>query len=238
MGSLKDVTGVILAGGLGTRLRSVLPDCPKVLACVGGKPFLAYLLEELGRQGLRQAVLCVGYRAEQIRQTFGSSYAGLRLAYAVETSLQGTGGALRDALPLAGSDPLIALNGDSYCQTDFPALWAWHQQRSAAATLLLRWVDDPARYGRVEIDPQGSVQSFAEKCPQAPPGWINAGVYVLSRAVIQSIPTGRPVSLEREIFPRWIGRGLGGCPQGGQFIDIGTPESYAQAERFFAARAA
>ena len=176
----------ILAGGLGTRLRPVLADCPKVLAPVNGKPFLAYLLEQLAGQGLRDVVLCVGYRSEQVEAAFGRSYAGLRVAYSVETSLQGTGGAIRDALPLAGSDPVIALNGDSYCQTDFPALWPWHGQRAAAATLLLRWVADPARYGRVEIDPQGSVQAFAEKCERAPPGWINAGVY-LSRG-----PCSRP----------------------------------------------
>ena len=238
MSALWNATVIVLAGGLGTRLRSAVADRPKVLAEVRGRPFLAYLLDQLAEAGLRDAVLCVGYRAERIQQTFGNAYAGLRLAYCVETTLQGTGGAIRDALPLAASDPLIALNGDSYCQTDFPALWAWHRDRGAQATLLLRWMADPARYGRVELDEQGGVRAFAEKCDRARPGWINAGVYVLSRAVVNAIPAGGPVSIEREVFPRWIGRGLTGCPGDGKFLDIGTPESYAEAERFFAQRAA
>jgi NDP-sugar pyrophosphorylase family protein len=238
MSTLENATAIVLAGGLGARLRPAVADRPKVLAAVGGRPFLAYLLEQLAAAGLRRAVLCVGYRAEQIQQTFGDAYAGLRLAYSVESALQGTGGAIRDALPLAGSDPLLALNGDSYCRTDFPALWAWHRDRGAQATLLLRWTADPGRYGRVDLDQQGNVCAFAEKCGPVAPGWINAGVYVLAQAVLAAIPAGRPVSIEREVFPRWIGRGLSGCPGRGEFIDIGTPESYAEAERFFAGRAA
>jgi NDP-sugar pyrophosphorylase family protein len=238
MSTLKNATAVVLAGGLGTRLRSAVADRPKVLAEVRGRPFLAYLLDQLANAGVQDVVLCVGYRAEQIQQTFGNAYAGLRLAYSVESSLLGTGGAIRNALPLVGSDPLIAMNGDSYCQTDFPALWAWHHNRDARATLLLRWIANPARYGRVDIDEKGTVRAFEEKCDEAPPGWINAGVYVLARAVVESIAPGRSVSIEREVFPRWIAQGLTGCPCNGKFLDIGTPESYAEAEQFFATRAA
>jgi NDP-sugar pyrophosphorylase family protein len=238
MNTLNHTSAIVLAGGLGTRLRSVVADRPKALAEVCGRPFLAHLLDQLEQAGICHVVLCVGHRAEQIQETFGGAYRGIRLAYSVEQSLQGTGGAIRDALPQTASDPVFALNGDSYCQADFAALWNWRRERNAPAAMLLRWVDDPARYGRVDIDPQGTVKAFAEKSDEAPPGWINAGVYVLSRAVIEAIPSGRPVSIEREVFPKWVGKGLVGCPQGGRFIDIGTPESYAEAEEFFAARAA
>lgn len=223
---------------MGTRLQSVVADRPKVLAEVRGRPFLAYLLDQLAGAGLRRAVLCVSYRAEQIRQAFGESYAGLRLNYSYEVSPQGTGGAIRDAWPKADSDPAIVLNGDSYCETDITALWNWHHQHHAQATMLMRWVDDPQRYGRVEVDQEANIRAFQEKCDQSPPGWINAGVYVLSGAVVRAIPAGRPVSIEREVFPAWTGRGLLGCPGRGRFLDIGTPASYAEAQRFFGEKAA
>lgn len=238
MDAMEDITAVVLAGGLGTRLRSAVADRPKVLAEVLGRPFLAYLLDQLIDAGVREAVLCVGYRAEQIRENFGESYRSLRLAYCVETSLLGTGGAIRNAMPFVRSDPILAMNGDSYCEADLPALCAFHREHRAQATMLLRWIDNPARYGSAEVDANGFVRAFREKCDDAPPGWINAGIYILSRSVVESIPAEQATSIERETFPRWIGKGLVGCPCHGKFIDIGTPESYAEAERFFATKAA
>ncbi len=227
------ITAVILAGGLGTRLRPVIGDRPKVLAPVSGRPFLAYLLDQLATAGMRKVVLCTGHLGEQIRATFGDSYGGLELRYSHENKPLDTAGALRLALPLLDTDPVLVMNGDSYCQVSLDAFLRWHDERQALASLLLTYVDDTGRYGRVVVDEEGAVRSFEEKSSSGNPGFINAGIYLLSQEVLKSIPAHRAVSLEHEVFPSWIGRGLYGYTGGGVFLDIGTPESYAAAQRFF-----
>jgi NDP-sugar pyrophosphorylase family protein len=233
MGDLSTTTAVVLAGGLGTRLHSVVSDCPKGLAQVGGRPFLTFLLDQLDAAGVRRAVLCTGYLGEQVKETFGDKYRGLHLLYSQEHSPLGTGGALRLAVPVLASDPVLVLNGDSYCEADLAALPDWRREHRAKATLLLTHVPDTQRYGRVTIDEQGAVLAFEEKGTVVGPGWINAGIYVLSHRLLLTIPGTGTVSLEREVFPAWIGHGLFGCPGDGRFLDIGTPESYGAAEEFF-----
>ena len=236
MQGLASVTAAVLAGGLGTRLRSIVADRPKVLAEIRGRPFLAYLLDQLAAAGVRNVVLCTGYLGEQVQAVFGDSYGDLRLAYSQESAALGTAGALRLALPLLKSDVVLVMNGDSYCQADLGAFWIWHCERGAAATLLLTKVPDTTRYGQVQVENNGQVRSFVEKGKASGPGWINAGIYLLRRDLLQTIPIRRAVSIEREMFPAWVGQGLYGYPSEGQFIDIGTPESYALAEQFFATR--
>ena len=141
--------------------------------------------------------------------------------------------ALAVARSLYSSDLVLALNGDSYCQADLLAFWRWHRKQQAEASVLLAQVHDTSRYGKVLLEDEGRVTCFEEKGSSIGPGWINAGIYLLGRRFLQEIPTGREVSLEREIFPAWVGRGLYGYPGGTRFLDIGTPESYAQAEQFF-----
>lgn len=228
------VTAAILAGGLGTRLRSIVADRPKVLAEVRGRPFLAYLLDQVATAGVKTAVLCTGYLGEQVRETFGDTYRSLCLFYSQESSPLGTAGALRLALPLFKSDTVLVMNGDSFCETNLGALWTWHCAREAAATLRLIEVVDTKRYGRVQVDADGRVFGFGEKDGTSAPGWINAGIYLLKRHLLQAIPTSGAVSLEREIFPTWISRGLYGYQSAGRFLDIGTPEAYATTEQFFA----
>jgi NDP-sugar pyrophosphorylase family protein len=233
-GSLADVPAVILAGGLGTRLRSVVADRPKVLAPIGGRPLLTYLFDQLIAAGIREAVLATGYRGEQIEAALGTAYGPLRLRYSPEPSPLGTGGALRLAWPLLAGPSALVMNGDSYCQADLAALRAWHCERRAAATLLLAQVPQAGRFGRVDIDALGRVVAFKEKSGGNEPGWINAGIYLVEREFLSSIPADRVVSLEKDVFPAWIGRGLLGYPCAGcRFLDIGVPESYAVAERFF-----
>jgi D-glycero-alpha-D-manno-heptose 1-phosphate guanylyltransferase len=238
MKTLENATAVILAGGLGTRLRPVVADRPKILASVQGRPFLARLLDQVAAAGLRRAVLCVGYRSEQVEAAFGGEYAGMRVAYSRETSPLGTGGALRQALPALNSDPVLVMNGDSFCHADLSFLWQWHHAHGAAATLLLTRVPDTRAFGRVQWEDGGRVEVFEEKGANCGPGWINAGIYVISRRVLEGVPAEGAVSLEREVFPRWIDRGLYGCPSEGPFLDIGTPASYAAAEEFFSRQAA
>lgn len=230
---LSGVTAAILAGGLGTRLRSVVADRPKVLAQVGARPFLTYLLERLARAGVQKTVLLVGYGADQVRSAFGDEYNGMAIAYSTEPEPLGTGGAVRLSLPFFHDQSVLLLNGDSFCDVDLVRFYD-HQQRFPGTTgLVLARVEDTSRYGRVRVEADGRVVRFEEKGQDPTPGWINAGVYLVPRSAIAEIPSDRPVSLEREVLPHWVeSPGLRGF-QGGRFIDIGTPESYAEAEAFF-----
>jgi D,D-heptose 1,7-bisphosphate phosphatase len=226
------ITAAILAGGLGSRLRSVLMDRPKALAPVAGKPFLTLLFKQLGAAGIRKVVLCTGYLAEQIKSTFGEQYGSLRIHYSQETQPLGTAGSLRLALPLLDSDPVLVLNGDSYSSVDLTLFLEWHTQKKAVGSVLLAHSPDVLRFGCVTCLPGGQILQFSEKGTTGA-GWINAGVYVLSRRLLLAIPAGRQVSLEYEVFPSWVGQGLFGYSEGKDFLDIGTPENYAKASAFF-----
>lgn len=231
---LANTTAVILAGGLGTRLRGAIADRPKVLAMVGLSPFLSYLLDQLAAAGIRHVVLCTGYMGKMVCEAFGSMYRTMTIEYSFEPAPLGTAGALRLALPLLRSDPVLVMNGDSYGQVDLGAFSVWWREQPIPDALLLTHVPDTARYGCVEIDAQARITRFVEKTGSHVPGFINAGIYLLSRALVESIPEGRAVSIEREIFPGAIGKGLSGFIYRGGFIDIGTPASYREAKTFFA----
>ncbi len=228
-----NVDALILAGGLGTRLNGILVDKPKVLAPVLGRPFITYLFDQLEQAGIRRIILCTGYKSDQIEQAFGLQYHSVELVYSPEKEALGTAGALRNACSLVKSDNCLAMNGDSYVNADVNAFMKWHFGSDFAGSLLLTRVPDAGRFGTVETDTQGKVTAFKEKQGLAVPGSINAGIYLFSRQLLESIPIDRAVSIEREIFPEWIGRGIGGYCVEGQFIDIGTPESLAAAESFF-----
>ena len=179
-------------------------------------------------------MLCTGYLVTQVQAVFGEVYSSLRLVYSQEVSPLGTGGALRLALPLFASDPVLVMNGDSFCEANLQAFWAWHGMQGASATLLLTKMPDTRRYGRVHVDTNGRVLRFDEKSDNIGPGWINAGIYVLSHRLLRTIPVMSAASLEYDVFPAWIDRGLYGFQSAGRFLDIGIPESYATAEQFFA----
>ncbi|MGQ0636918.1 MAG: nucleotidyltransferase family protein [Planctomycetaceae bacterium] len=232
--TFRDVTALILAGGLGTRLRRVVADRPKVLAPVQGRPFLANLLDQLADAGLRHAVLCTGFCAEQVRETFGPRWRSLELEYSHEAQPLGTGGALRQALELSRSTTVLALNGDSYCDAKLATFFAAHEAGPFSGSLLLTEVADASRYGRVEFTTDGRLVSFVEKQAAAGAGWINAGVYLFERALFAEVPPGIALSLERDLLPQWAARSLlGADPCGEAFLDIGTPESYGMTEKFF-----
>lgn len=231
---IRDVTAFILAGGLGTRLRSVLPDTPKAMAPIAGSPFLNHLLDKLVLSGVTRSILCTGHLAGQIESSIGGDYRGMEMAYSRESSPMGTGGAARLALPLLETSRALVLNGDSFCDFDAAAHLDRHESTKAQGTLVLARVDDCSRYGSVTLGADDAVSSFREKGSFGGGGWINAGVYLLERRVLEAIPSGREVSLERDTFPGLIGNGLYGFRmETGGFIDIGTPDSYAQAKDFF-----
>ena len=227
------VTAMILAGGLGTRLRGIVEDLPKPMARVAEKPFLEWLIRQVRSHEIRSAVLCTGYLGNIVEEYFGDgSKWGLSLSYSRETLPMGTAGALRLAIEKTRARTLLVLNGDSYCRYDLKRLLTAHESQKAAATLWLVPVAERLRYGTVATNPDGSVSSFVEKDVKAEGEYINAGVYLLNRDLIASIPQNIKLSLETEVLPSLVGRGLYAVRGEGPFIDIGTPESFAIASSF------
>jgi len=224
---------VVLAGGRGTRLTSVVSDRPKVLADVNGRPFLAYLLDLLRDAGVRRVVLSVGYMADMVQHRIGPRHGSMEIVFSREEQPLGTGGGVRLAVGCVQSDPVLVLNGDSYCHLDLPSLVRFHGEQGGRGTLTVLQVPDASRYGRVRIDVAQKIVGFDEKVT-GESGYINAGVYVFCMGLLQSIPAERPVSLEREMIPAWVGGGIYGFACQGPFLDIGTPEYYARADLFFA----
>jgi NDP-sugar pyrophosphorylase family protein len=220
-----------LAGGFGTRLRSVVSDRPKVLATVQGRPFVTFLLDQLVAAGVHRVVLLTGHRAEEVRACLGVSYRDLELAYSPEPAPLGTGGALRQALPQIPGSPLLLMNGDSICRLDFSAFWAAHRRYRADITQVVWRTEDASRYGTVVVNDDNTVQQFSEKEAAPRAAWVNAGVYLIERPLAESIPADLCVSLEREMFPLWARRHRFCAFRAADVsLDIGTPESFAAAQ--------
>lgn len=218
---------VILAGGLGTRLRPVVPAVPKPMAEIAGRPFLEYLLLQLSSQGFRDVVLCLGHMAESVQDHFGDgSPWEMTVEYSVETQPLGTAGALKLAEPRLRGDSWLVLNGDSIFDIRFDVLLRGHAEAGALATLALAQVADRGRYGSVDLGSGTEIAGFIEKRDAHGRGLINGGVYVVERRILEGVPAGRHVSLEREVFPVLVGRGLHGLPLAGDFVDIGMPQDY------------
>lgn len=229
---------LILAGGLGTRLRPVLPDVPKVLAEVGGRAFIRYLLAWLRLGGVTDAVLCVGHLAGAVEAALGGQAEGVRLRYSREVRPLGTAGALRLAVEQTRGETLLALNGDSFIRAGLRRFLGRGLSPDAKAMMLLRRVGDVSRFGSVTLGRNGEVAGFMEKSASGGPGLVNAGVYLMRREVLASLPEGREISLEREVFPALAGRGLYGRVSRGAFLDIGEPDSLAAAQAFFTSQGA
>ena len=229
-----DPKAVLLVGGLGTRLRTVVPSAPKPLAPVGDRPFLELLIRQLGSQGIRNLVLCTGYLADQIEGAFGDGRdLGVAIEYSKEPHPLGTGGALKFAERfLHGVSDFLVMNGDSFLELDLRRLRQFHRTHGGLATMAVVPVENAGRYGTVRLDSQNRVTEFREKTGSDSPGLINAGVYMFNSAILRDIPAG-PVSLEKEIFPRLLERGIYAVRERGVFIDIGTPADYALAQQLF-----
>ncbi len=228
--SLSPSEAIVLAGGAGTRLRGVLPDVPKVLAPIGGHPFLHRLLERLAEQGIERAVLATGYAAEAVEAAAHASRARIEVVFSREEEPLGTGGAIEQAFDLIKGSHAWVMNGDSYCDVDLSSVAEQATASPDDAWLVAVEVEDASRYGTLELD--GShVLRFLEKSDSTASGWINAGIYILPRALM----TKGAASIERDLFPKWAAQGrLRAVSVHARFIDIGTPESLASADAFFA----
>jgi mannose-1-phosphate guanylyltransferase len=224
---------IVLVGGEGTRLRPLTSTVPKPALTLVDRPFLAYMVEWLGRHGVEEVFLACGFLPDVLREALGEGeHSGARIRYVVEPEPLGTAGAIRYAADELGDelgDRFLALNGDVLTDLDLGALLAAHEERGASATVGLHPVEDSAAYGLVSRDADGAVLEFLEKTGEPAPGEVNAGMYALERSVLDLIPPGRTTSIEREVFPRLAGKGLHGTLLEGYWMDIGTPRRYLQA---------
>ncbi|WP_250638417.1 sugar phosphate nucleotidyltransferase [Frankia sp. AiPa1] len=228
---------VMLVGGQGTRLRPLTMSAPKPMLPVAGVPVTAHMLARARDAGIDRVVLATSYRAEVFEEYFGDGSAhGLELEYVTETEPLGTGGAIRNVagrLRSGPDEPVVIFNGDILSGLDIAALVRRHTDTDAAVTLHLTQVVDPRAFGVVPTDGAGRVTAFLEKTPDPPTNLINAGCYVFRRSVIDTIPAGRPVSVERESFPGMLAAGtpVFGYPDSTYWLDLGTPGAFVQGSR-------
>jgi NDP-sugar pyrophosphorylase family protein len=228
---------VILAGGLGTRLKPLFKDLPKSMAPIGNRPFLEILLTQLKKQGIRDILLCLGYKGEIIKGHFGAGKKhGLRIDYSIEQTPLGTAGAIALAEPYLAKT-FFLLNGDSFLEINYNKLAEFHRKEEALVTLTAKYVYNTKRYGLLEINSSNRLVGFKEK-QIATGGYINTGVYVMNKEILHYIPKNRTVSLEKNILPKLIsaGESIFVYKADAFFIDIGTPESYRDAERILTAK--
>lgn len=225
---------IVLVGGEGTRLRPLTESVPKPALTLVDRPFLAYMIEWLAGHGVDEVVLACGFLPEVLREALGDEEGrtGVTIRYVAEPEPRGTAGAIRFAADELGEDlgdRFLALNGDVLTDLDLTALLRAHREREARATIGLHPVEDASAYGLVRCGERGEVLEFLEKTGEPVPGEVNAGMYVLERSVLDLVPSGENVSIERDVFPRLVGGGLYGLRLDGYWMDIGTPERYLQA---------
>ncbi|TQJ04798.1 nucleotidyltransferase family protein [Amycolatopsis cihanbeyliensis] len=231
MTSTLGVDAVVLVGGKGTRLRPLTLSAPKPMLPTAGVPFLSHLLSRIRAAGITHVVLGTSYRAEVFEEYFGDGAAlGLEIEYVVEREPLDTGGAIRNVLGHLRAEHAVIFNGDILSGADLPALVATHRDAGADVTLHLQRVADPGRFGSVPTDADGRVTAFLEKTPNPPTDQINAGCYVFRRSVVESIPAGRRVSVERETFPMLLESGahVHGFVDSSYWLDVGTPDTFVR----------
>ena len=233
MKTLSNISIFILCGGLGERLRPIVSDRQKVLSDVVGHPFITFILDQISYAGGEDVILCTGFMGEQIESFLGNKYKSLSFRYSKENEPLGTAGAIRNASDMIKSDTIMVFNGDSYCDINPKDLLGWHFLKNSSCTMALVKVPDLSRYGCVNYDTNYLVTSFDEKTSDKRGGWINAGIYCIGRELITPLPERKNISLEKDLFPAIIGERFFAFPQDTDFIDIGTPNSYKEAETFF-----
>ncbi|MDR7301308.1 NDP-sugar synthase [Haloactinomyces albus] len=229
--ALRGVEAVVLVGGRGTRLRPLTLSAPKPMLPTAGVPFLTHVLSRLRAAGITHVVLGTSYQAEVFAEYFGDGAAlGMELEYVVEQEPLDTAGAIRNVADRLREQDVVVFNGDILSGVDLHGLVHTHRHHSADATLHLVKVDDPRRFGCVPTDADGRVTAFLEKTDDPPVDQVNAGCYVFRRPVIESIPPGRPVSVERETFPGLLASGarLQGHVDASYWLDLGTPAAFVR----------
>ncbi|NNF02357.1 MAG: NTP transferase domain-containing protein [Bacteroidia bacterium] len=226
-----DAEAVILAGGFGSRLRSVVSDLPKPMADINGKPFLIFILDYLKHQNVNKAVLSVGYRSESIIDYFGEEFNGISLKYAVEEEPLGTGGGIRLATEQTDSKDIIILNGDTFFDVNLKEMLNFHNVCNADISIAVKEMFDFDRYGVVEYDDQSHITAFKEK-EHRDQGMINGGVYIIKNSVFDSLALPEKFSFEKEVLEskNELIKLAYNKSATAYFIDIGIPEDYQKAQ--------
>lgn len=221
---------VILAGGLGKRLRSVTGGTQKVLAQINGKPFISVLIDYIAAQGGKRFILCTGHDAQSVESSLKNSHPGLTIIFSEEKEPLGTGGAIKLGSTHVTSEKFLALNGDCFCVIDYNQMIAFHDQQKSQATIAVTKIEDAREYGTIEMDSQKHIVAFKEKQPILQPAFINTGTYCLNRNVFSLVQTPQKFSIEYDFFPHLVNKGFSAFEVENKFIDIGTPERYAWAQ--------
>lgn len=232
--NIHNVTPVVLAGGRGTRLHAIVSDRPKVMAVVRGRPFITYIMDQLIEAGFKKVIFCVGYLAETMIGILGYEYRNLSIKYSQEPHALGTGGAVKHALPLIETSHILLMNGDSFIDVDLRDFLVSHFEKKFDVSMVLSEVSDISRYGAVKINDDQVVTDFIEKSAEIKSGWVNAGIYLFSRKLVDEfIQVNIFHSLEKELLPTLLQKiTVGGYCCKSKLIDIGTPESYRIAENY------
>jgi len=230
----KDIDIFILCGGFGKRLKSLTTTVPKPMLRVGGTPFLNVIISYFASFGFKRFILGVGYKAGAIKKYYRNNpVKGLKILFSSERAPLDTGGALKNARKLIKSNPFIVLNGDSYCEFNPIGLLDFHKKKKTLISILMRTVYDGKDYGEIKIDKSHRIKGFNEKNNRAGKCLINAGVYVFDKKLFSLMPQVARFSLERDLFPKMLNWGIFGYKKCGFFVDIGTPERYKQADKYF-----
>lgn len=224
---------LILCGGLGTRLRAVTGDAPKVMAEVQGEPFLDFLIRYLSKQGARRIILCAGYKAESLATHYKEKFKDIEIEMSIEPSPLGTGGALKHAERFVKSDVVFGLNGDCFTPVRYVELLSAHQKHQALATLVGVRIEGNKDFGTLEINDKSEIIAFKEKFETAEVQYISAGIYCFQKKLFGMMPAGK-FSIEYDLFPKLIGKGFYGHKVDAPFIDIGTPERFEWAKKHLA----
>lgn len=225
---------IILAGGMGTRLKPLIHDVPKSMAPVNGRPFLEYQLDYIDRWGISRVVLSVGYKKELIRDHFGEQYKSVKLEYAIEEEPLGTGGAILNALRMINSHAVYVFNGDTYFDVNLQRLEDFRHIKESDACISLRFENDTSRYGKVEFDNNNRIISYQEKGESQGEGYINGGVYLIRKDYLLNFGLPERFSIEKDFFQRYYHtEEFYGLRCFSYFRDIGIPEDYQKAQDEF-----
>lgn len=225
---------IILAGGMGTRLKSEIQDVPKPMAEINGKPFIEYLIRYLKNNGITHVILSVGYKAEIIENHFGNSFDGIAISYSHETTPLGTGGGVLLAMQQAKTENIVLVNGDTLFDVPLKELAGFHTQNNATVSIALKKIDDTTRYGTIEIDKNGRITAFREKTGGHGGGLISGGTYIISKKKFLEFELPSRFSLEKDFLEKFYEKEyFWGLEFNGYFIDIGTPMAYRQAQTDF-----
>jgi len=232
--SIKNINGidvVVLCGGLGSRLKGVIGEIPKVMVKIGDRSFLDILIENISRFGFKRFVLCTGYKSDLIEKHYKDNNLGVDIVISKEKDLLGTGGAIKNAQELVNSDPFLVVNGDSSSGINIKDFLSFHLDKQALISIGLACISKSVDYGSISLGRDQRIVKFQEKQEQEGCIYINAGIYLVNKEALFLMPNFDKFSLEYDFFPKILDKKIYGYIGQGDFLDIGTPDRYQKVKR-------